>query len=295
MATFRYRDEESASSGILYLAAGAVAGVAAGVFLAQRFGGLSGVTARVRARLAAARDEMEPTARYSDDRLDYDDDVLDEEMDEMGIDDLGIGAAAEEGDEALEERVLTAFRNDPIMSERAVDIGAVGDGIIELTGWVQSDDEAEHAVTLTRGVPGVGTVVNRLAVRTEESQRRKSSRRYAAGDPALTEARWEGQGVGTGRRRQGTSAEPDRHADPKPELEERWLNEQHAIEAAADDINGIGAERRKKGGKKQAQGDRTGGAPVAPSGVPKADHVADPETARDVMKEETGRDTLRAD
>ena len=292
MPTFRYRDEESTSSGVLYLAAGAIAGVAAGILVAQRFGGLSGVTARFRERLAAARAEMEPSARYSDDRLGYDEDLLDaDEMDQLGADDLGVGAAGV--DEALEERVLTAFRNDPTMSERAVDIGAIGDGIIELTGWVQSEDESDHAVTLTRGVPGVDTVVNRLAVRAEESQVRRSSRRYAAGDPALTEARWEGQGVGTGRRRQGTSNESDRHADPKPELEDRWLSEKNAIDAAADEMQGI-AERRKKS-KKQAQGDRTGGAPIAPSGVPKADHVADPGSAGEIAKEETGRDTYRAD
>jgi len=293
MATFRYRDEESTSSGILYLAVGALAGVATGILVAQRFGGLSGVTARVRERLAAARAEMEPSARYSDDRFGDEDDLLDaDEMDELTAADLGVGAAG--ADEELEERVLEAFRNDPTMSERAVDIGAIGEGIIELTGWVQSEDEADHAVTLTRGVPGVETVVNRLAVRVEESQARSASRRYAEGDPALTEARWEGQGVGTGRRRQGTSAEPDRHADPKPELEDRWLSEKNAIDAAAEEIQGIAAERRKKGSKKQ-QGDRTGGAPVAPSGVPKADHVADPASASDVAKDETGRDSFRAD
>lgn len=292
MPTFRYRDEESTSSGVLFLAAGAIAGVAAGILVAQRFGGLSGVTARFRERLAAARSEVEPSARYSDDRLGYDDDLMDaEEMDKLGVDELGIGAAG--ADEALEERVLTAFRNDPLMSERAVDIGAIGDGIIELTGWVQSEEEAGHAVTLTRGVPGVDTVVNRLAIRLEESQVRKSSRRYAAGDPALTEARWEGQGVGTGRRRQGTSAESDRHADPKTELEDRWLSEKNAIDAAAEEIEGI-AERRKKT-KKQPQGDRTGGAPIAPSGVPKADHVADPGSAGEIAKDETGRDSYRAD
>ena len=292
MPTFRYRDEESTSSGVLYLAAGAIAGVAAGILVAQRFGGLSGVTARIRERLAAARGEMEPSARYSDDRLGYDEDVLDaDEMDQLGVDDLGIGATS--ADEALEERVLTAFRNDPTMSERAVDIGAIGDGIIELTGWVQSESESDHAVTLTRGVPGVDTVVNRLAVRAEESQVRKSSRRYAAGDPALTEARWEGQGVGTGRRRQGSSSEPDRHADPKPELENRWLSEKNAIDGAADDIEGL-AERRKKT-KKQPQGDRTGGAPIAPSGVPKADHVAEPGSAGEATKDDTGLDSYRAD
>ena len=118
-----------------------------------------------------------------------------------------------------------------------------------------------------------------------------SARRYESGE-AETSPRWEGQGVGTGRRRQGTSSEADRHADPKPELEDRWLSEKNAIDAAADDMEGI-AERRKKT-KKQPQGDRTGGAPVAPSGVPKGDHVADPASAEPILREQTGRVT-RAD
>ena len=62
------------------------------------------------------------------------------------------------------------------------------------------------------------------------------------------------------------------------------------MEAAAEDMTGI-AERRKSS-KKQPKGDRTGGAPIAPSGVPKADHVASPPPA----DEEPGRDsTYRAD
>ena len=46
--------------------------------------------------------------------------------------------------------------------------------------------------------------------------------------------------------------------------------------AAADDIPD--ATVRGKSTKK-ARGGRTDGSPVAPSGVPKADHVADPEHA----------------
>lgn len=291
MATFRYRDEERTSSGILYMAAGALAGVAAGVLIAQRFGGLSGVTARVRDRFAAAGrgGDVEPSARYSAERESLDDD---DTLSAVRDYDEGAyaGEEAEGDDYVLEDRVLTAFRNDPILSERAVDIGAIGEGIIELTGWVHSDEEAEHAMTLTRGVPGVDTVVNRLAVRDAENNFRSARRRYARGDDALTEARWEGQQVGIGRPRQGSSDDPDRHADPKAELEDRWLGEQQSVEAAAEDMSGI-AERRKSG-KKQPKGDRTGGAPVAPSGVPKADHVAGAPPAA----EEPGRDsTYRAD
>lgn len=254
MSPLRYRDDDSQSSGLLYLAAGAVLGLAAGLVVADRFGGFSSITAKLRERVARRRDLTE-----------------DEEA-ETEID---------ADDEALEERVLEAFRNDPILAERAIDIGAIGDGIIELTGWVHEPDEATHAVTITRGVPGVETVVNRLDVRmagTDEPIEEIDD------DPnaPLPGGRWEGQRVGTGRRRQGSSGEPDRHADPKPGLEERWLSKEEALRDAAGDVEGI-AERRR-GSKRPARGDRTGGSPVAPTGVPKADHVADPGSAPDSMR-----------
>jgi len=81
-------------------------------------------------------------------------------------------------------------------------------------------------------------------------------------------------GVGTGRRRQGTSDEPGRHADPKPILEDRWQSTQAALRNAAEETEGT-AERRTRA-KRAVRGDRTGGSPVAPTGVPKADHVAHP-------------------
>ena len=69
-------------------------------------------------------------------------------------------------DEAeLEARVLETFRNDPVLVDRPIDIGAIGTGIIELTGWVDAPEEIRHATTLTRGTIGVHTVVNRLLAR----------------------------------------------------------------------------------------------------------------------------------
>jgi BON domain len=65
----------------------------------------------------------------------------------------------------LEARVLETFRNDPVLMDRPIDIGAIGTGIIELTGWVDAQNEIRHATTLTRGTIGVNTVVNRLLVR----------------------------------------------------------------------------------------------------------------------------------
>jgi len=122
-------------------------------------------------------------------------------------------------------------------------------------------------------VPGVETVLNRIAVGDLEERLRDHSRRFEEGDDALTEARWEGRTIGTGRRRQGTSDEPDRHATPRVELEERWTSTDQELAQAADDTAGT-AERRAST-KRTPKGDRTGGAPVAPTGVPKADHVAE--------------------
>jgi hypothetical protein len=83
--------------------------------------------------------------------------------------------------------------------------------------------------------------------------------------------------VGTGRRRQGTSQDADRHADPKVDLEDRWMSKDVELANAADDTEGIAERRRSQ--KRAMRGDRTGGAPVAPTGVPKADHVANPREA----------------
>jgi hypothetical protein len=98
----------------------------------------------------------------------------------------------------------------------------------------------------------VDTVVNRLMVEDEEQQLTSNARRVEEGDPALTESRWEGQQVGTGKRRQGMSDEIDRHADPKTPLEDRWLGEREAVRNAAEDIDEIAAERRGRGGRKRS-------------------------------------------
>jgi BON domain len=269
MSPFRYRDEESSATSALYVALGALAGFAAGVVIAQQYGGISGLTAKLRDRIGSIRngapddDEEERTGGTAYDHGDDDADAYDEDNDEP-MD------AAEE----LEERVLEAFRNDPILSERAIDIGAIDDGIVELTGWVNADDESQQAVVIARGVPGVETVVNRLAVRAEEDLFDELADRYDDGDPSLTEGQWEGQSVGTGRRRQGNSAELDRHEDPRPELEEAVLDK---IYLNADEEAEIKAERRTR--PKPPRGGRKDGSAIAPSGVPKSDHVADPMSA----------------
>jgi hypothetical protein len=265
MSYLRFRDEEESTIAgtVTSVLLGAAAGFAVGMLVAQRVGGFSGLAARVRRGAAEVGAELGSGPAVADDYADFEE-YEDDELEESS-----------EGSE-IEERVLEVFRNDPILSERAIDIGAIGEDSIELAGWVNTEEEAEHAVTVARGTPGVVTVVNRIAIGEEEERIRDHSARFAAGDDDHTEARWESNIVGTGRRRQGTSDEVDRHADPRVPLEERWTNKQADLKEAADETEGL-AERRHRE-KKVVKGDRTGGSPIAPTGVPKADHVAKPET-----------------
>lgn len=278
MTPFRFRNEppyiyeeeekESSSRNAIFIAVGAAAGFAAGVLMAERFGGFKGLTDRIKDTFGGGTAGGEEESDYEG----LDEDEFDPDVD----DDVDTPKASLNGAEALEERVLEAFKNDPTLSERAIDIGALEDGIIELTGSVNSEEEAHQAVVVARGVPGVATVVNRLTIRTDEDLFDDAAHRYEDGDPPFTERHWDGQQVGTGRRRQGNSEEIDRHADPRTELEDRSLSEDKAFLAAADEIPEAAARRKST---KKARGGRTDGSPVAPSGVPKADHVADPEHA----------------
>ncbi len=152
MATVRYRDEDSRAGDVLFVALGAAAGLVAGLYIADRYGGFSALTGKLRERLDALDDRV---GEY-DESLD-DDDVA-----------YAVSPEQQELDE-LEVRVLEAFRNDPILSARAIDISAATAGTIELTGRVRSAEEVTHATTLARGIPGVADVTNRLHVRTRRA------------------------------------------------------------------------------------------------------------------------------
>jgi hypothetical protein len=251
MSRFRHRDEGPSTGTILGIIAGAAAGFAIAMYVTKRVKGAGGIgellgRAKERTR-GAARDPlreriMRNRAAARGHVGDYAEDVF-EDM---------------ESDVGLEESVLEAFRNDEILAERAIDIGSLAEGVVELAGWVEDADEAEYAVRIARGVPGVETVVNRIAIGEEEDRYAEASRRRNNGDDALHEARWEGNGVGTGRRRQGTSDELDRHADPKVDLESRWQGADQAIRNAADDMPALEAEPPRSSGT-----------------VPRADHVGE--------------------
>jgi hypothetical protein len=244
MKRIRFRDDEPSVGSIAAgVTLGALAGFVVGVVVAQRVGGLSGLTSRIREGIDSlihrGEDGIESLAGAEHDEGE---DEYEDEYDEGG-------ERALDGDSALEERVLRAFRRDAILSERAIDIGAIGEGIIELSGWVETHEESEHAMAVTRTVPGIVTVVSRLFIGSDEQESSDLDEEDLDDNAPLPGGMWMGQRVGTGRRRQGNSGEMDRHADPKPVLEDKWLDEEHAIEEAAGPIEGI-AERRGRKSKK---------------------------------------------
>ena len=262
MKRIRFQDDEPSIGGIATgVALGALAGLVVGIIVAQRGGSLGALTARVRERLGALahpddeeeRDTHAHAHHETYDHEDEDDDLDgDEELDE---------------DAALEERVLHAFRRDAVLRERAIDIGAIGEGIIELSGWVETHDESEHAMAVTRSVPGIVTVVNRLFIGADEEDASDLDEDELDGESnaPLPGGVWQGQRVGTGRRRQGNSGETDRHSDPKPVLEDKWLDENHALDEAAGPIEGI-AERRR--GKKSKGADKPSSEGNGPGAMP---------------------------
>ena len=73
---------------------------------------------------------------------------------------------ADERARRLEERVLEALHDEPVLSARSIELAVVGDGVVELTGSVHTIDEVSRAAALVRDVPGVSMVLNRIEVRS---------------------------------------------------------------------------------------------------------------------------------
>src|SRR3954467_13504845 len=108
MLPFRYRneppyiiaeeEEESSSRMSLYIAIGVAAGFAAGVLMAERFGGFKGLTGRLMDRFGGG-------GAGEEDDLDYEG-LEDDEFDPDFDDDLDTttATASLDGDEELEER-----------------------------------------------------------------------------------------------------------------------------------------------------------------------------------------------
>jgi osmotically-inducible protein OsmY len=214
------REEERPT--LLLMAAGAVAGAAAGLYLGRRYRSMDAFLEDVRDRFGTLRDlwtadELQSTRRtrlhidvddeINDEDLDDEEDAL-EEVDEEELDDEAFATSEaydEDSDEdeadddddeledddvddelaavardngsseslrraediarRLEERVLDALHDEPVLSSRSIEIAVVGDGVVELTGTVHSIEEISRAAALVRAIPGVSMVLNRIEVR----------------------------------------------------------------------------------------------------------------------------------
>jgi len=124
------------------------------------------------------------------------------------------------GTDALEERVVQALLEDAVAGGAPVDVAALAEDMVELSGTVPRREEAERAVRAAQAVSGVHTVVNRLDVEAELRHADETRVRKEAGDPALNERGVYGLGVGMGRRRQSPDTDPDRPDDRNPRISE---------------------------------------------------------------------------
>jgi hypothetical protein len=158
----------SSGNPTLWLAAGAAAGIALGVFLADRAGGGRQIVRRFRRILTSASRLMHRMDDVYHDA--YEGEGEDEESESPPARAPMSPPASPPSVPSIDERVLEAFQNDPVLSERAIEIDEPEPGTIELTGRVPSARDAAHAVTIARGTPGVTNVENRLRVR-ERSRR----------------------------------------------------------------------------------------------------------------------------
>lgn len=136
----------------------------------------------------------------------------------------------------LGERVADALAADEVIGNRPIEVGALTEGIVELVGPVQDEWEADRAVSIAQGVPGVRTILNRLDHAIEEDHLANTLYRYDEGDPSLQSGRWYGMGVGMGRRRQGHETDPDRTSDRAP-MVMRALGTDRAVEEASDRLD----------------------------------------------------------
>jgi hypothetical protein len=113
----------------------------------------------------------------------------------------------------LEETAVEALRRDRLTGSCAIDVAALGPGIIELSGVVPTLEIGQRAARLLHALDGVRTVVNRLETGSVEDRLADNRLRRAQGEPALRERQWYGMSVGTGRRRQSSDTEPGRDDD----------------------------------------------------------------------------------
>jgi hypothetical protein len=119
--------------------------------------------------------------------------------------------------------VAESLQGDGKLSRRRIEVDAIAEGVVELSGSVRDREESDRAVGIAQRTTGVYTVVNRLRIEAEDSHRAANRRRWTEGAPDLRERQHYGIGVGMGRSRHSPETDPDRPSD-KQKIVERELD-----------------------------------------------------------------------
>ncbi len=102
------------------------------------------------------------------------DDDHDEAHDDADFDEAEDEIVERISPEAIEGRVLAAFRRHPVLRQRALEIAVDDHGVLELTGWVRGERELRIARRVARRVPGVTGVLVDVAIRDVRPDRRRA-------------------------------------------------------------------------------------------------------------------------
>jgi len=113
----------------------------------------------------------------------------------------------------LEEDVVERLRGDERISGQPIEVAGLAQGIVELSGTVETESDAERAVALAQRSPGVRTVLNRLDVLGDAERAQRARRQPSGPGTVRADTRWLGIGVGMGRRRQSRATDPGRRDD----------------------------------------------------------------------------------
>jgi hypothetical protein len=223
MRVFQDHDEGLWETDWATFAAGAVGGLTLGLLISRALPRPRMVTRELRERAGAIASRLRPARLRR----------LATEQDELS---------------RLEEAVLNGFLDDELLGERGVDIGAISPGIVELSGSVYTEDEAQRAVNLASRIPGVRTVVNRLEI--DDLDRRPGPRRTLDEDDlGGTFRHQEGRVGGMGRRRQSIMTDPDRPDDSQHRKERALKGADHD----QWDDEGFGGETPRSGARPEVQ------------------------------------------
>ncbi|HEX7118957.1 MAG TPA: BON domain-containing protein [Longimicrobiales bacterium] len=138
--------------------------------------------------------------------------------------------------DTMERRVADALEAEGLLGRFDIEVGALSDGIVELTGTVRDESDADRAVAVAQRVAGVGTVLNRLDTEILEEHLAETRMRHAERGPGERETHWYGNLVGTGMRRQGHETDPAR-PDDRIDIVTRELGVDRAEEAASESLD----------------------------------------------------------